>query len=139
MKTIAPTTKAAHDSRTARRGPNLSVRRPPNSRIAAPRAGSTMSSQAYAVPPVATWASPSCVANPAAYVLAELTTDVTRVPMGSRRSLQLQQVGVVDRGRPAGTEDRHDDGQTDDDLRRGHDHDEQGHDLPVEGAVHAGE
>src|SRR4051812_15930797 len=51
----------------------------------------------------------------------------------------LQQVGVVDRSRAAGTEDRHDDGQADDDLGRGHDHHEERDHLTVEVAVDAGE
>src|SRR3954452_13528389 len=51
----------------------------------------------------------------------------------------LQQVGVVDRGRPAGAEDAHDDGQPDDHLGGRDDHDEERHDLAVEGAVHAAE
>src|ERR1700691_4090561 len=37
----------------------------------------------------------------------------------------LEQVGVVDRSRSAGTENRHDDGQADHDLARGDDHQEE--------------
>src|SRR5205823_5056668 len=51
----------------------------------------------------------------------------------------LQQVGVVDRGRATGAEDRHDDREPDDDLGRGHDHHEERDDLPVERAVDPGE
>src|SRR4051812_9080460 len=51
----------------------------------------------------------------------------------------LQEVGVVDRRGPAGPEDRHDDGQADDDLGGGHGHDEERHDLPLEVTVDAGE
>src|SRR3954451_11775048 len=51
----------------------------------------------------------------------------------------LQQVGVVDRGRPAGAEDAHDDRQPDDHLGGRDDHDEERHDLAVERAVHAAE
>src|SRR3954470_17568406 len=55
---------------------------------------------------------------------------------GSHRAASvLQQVGVVDRGRPTGAEDRHDDRQTDHDLGRGDDHHEERNDLAVEGAV----
>ena len=53
-------------------------------------------------------------------------------------SSRLQQVGAVDRGRPAGAEDRHDDRQADDDLGGRDDHDEEGDDLAVEVAVHRG-
>src|SRR4051812_14683589 len=51
----------------------------------------------------------------------------------------LQQVGVVDRGRPAGAEDAHDDREPDDHLGGRHDHDEERHDLAVQRAVHAAE
>src|SRR5690606_30044779 len=47
----------------------------------------------------------------------------------------LQEVRVVDRGRPAGTVDGHDDREADDDLGGGDDHDEEGRDLSVEVAV----
>ena len=50
----------------------------------------------------------------------------------------LQQVGVVDRGGPAGPVDRHDDREPDDDLGRGDDHDEERHDLAVDGAAGRG-
>src|SRR5277367_1019632 len=43
----------------------------------------------------------------------------------------LEQVGVVDRSRSAGTENRHDDGQADHDLAGGDDHGEERHHLPV--------
>src|ERR1700728_1325245 len=48
----------------------------------------------------------------------------------------LEQVGVVDRSRFAGTENRHDDGQADDDFAGGDDHGEKRHHLAVELAVH---
>src|SRR3954468_23970323 len=51
----------------------------------------------------------------------------------------LQQVGVVDRGGPAGPGDRHYDREPRDDLRGGDDHDEERHDLAVDGATGAGE
>src|SRR3984893_18268077 len=51
----------------------------------------------------------------------------------------LQQTGIVDRGRPAGTEDRHDDRQADHDLACGDHHREEGHHLTVELTVHPGE
>src|SRR4051794_6693084 len=50
----------------------------------------------------------------------------------------LQQVGVVDRGGPAGPGDRHDDGGPHHHLRGGHDHDEERHDLAGDGAAGAG-
>src|ERR1700757_3202435 len=49
----------------------------------------------------------------------------------------LQQACFVDRGRPAGAENRHDDGQADDHLAGGHHHREERHHLTVELAVHA--
>src|SRR5437763_2473733 len=51
----------------------------------------------------------------------------------------LQQVRVVDACRAPRPEDGHDDGQPDDDLGRGHHHDEERHDLPVQAAVDAAE
>src|SRR5438094_644471 len=53
--------------------------------------------------------------------------------------LILQQVRVVDAGRAPSPEDRHDDGEADDDLGRRHDHHEEGHDLAVQGPVDAAE
>src|ERR1700759_1065497 len=50
----------------------------------------------------------------------------------------LEQVGVVDRGRSAGTENRHDDGQADHDLTGGDDHGEERHHLAVELTMHPG-
>src|SRR5947209_5623348 len=51
----------------------------------------------------------------------------------------LEQVGVVDRSRFAGTENRHDDGQPDHHLARGDDHREEGNHLTVEVTVQPGE
>src|SRR5262245_14523943 len=51
----------------------------------------------------------------------------------------LQQARVVDRGRPASAEDRHDDRQPDHDLGGGDDHHEEGRHLAVEVAVLVGE
>src|SRR5918992_733407 len=93
--------------------------RPTNSSIAALTAGMAISSQAQ-------------VKNPVAGTGA--TTSSSDISV-----LELQQVGVVDRGRASGSEDGHDDGQADDDLGRRHDHDEEGSDLTVELAVHPGE
>src|SRR5690606_35669209 len=108
------TTKLAHDSAVARSGPKESVRRPPRRRTAAPSSGRATSSHAYAGP------------APAAAALA-VTRDVTCVLL-----LGLEQVDVVDRGRSTRAEDHDDDRQTDDHLRRGHHHDEQGDDLTLE-------
>src|ERR671915_608134 len=52
---------------------------------------------------------------------------VVSIP-GPRPSV-LEQVGVVDRRRPAGPEERHDDREADDDLGGRDDHDEERHDL----------
>src|SRR5947209_11134000 len=51
----------------------------------------------------------------------------------------LEQVGVVDRSRFTGTENRHDDRQPDHHLAGGHDHREERHHLTVEVAVQPGE
>src|SRR5665213_2637944 len=51
----------------------------------------------------------------------------------------LQETGIVDRSRPAGTEHGDDDRKPDNDLSRRHDHDEEGHDLAVQVTVDAGE
>src|SRR3984957_13612192 len=51
----------------------------------------------------------------------------------------LEQVGVVDRSRSTGTENRHDDGQPDHHLAGGDDHREERHHLAVEIAVQSGE
>src|SRR3984957_10624968 len=51
----------------------------------------------------------------------------------------LEQVGVVDRSRFTGTENRHDDGQSDHHLAGGDDHREESHHLAVEATVHPGE
>src|SRR6187401_753314 len=88
--------------------------------IAAPAAGSAMTSQARANTPSAgvgstTGMPPSWSAN-----ISE-----SCVLSGS----VLQQAGVVDRGRPAGAEDRHDDREADHDLRGGDDHHEERGDL----------
>src|SRR5918998_599714 len=96
------------------RCPQRSVRRPPTSSTSAPNAGSATSSQAY-------WPSSSTGST------------------STRSPSVLQQVCVVDGGRAAGPEDQHDDGEADHDLGCGDDHDEERHDLPVQGAVDASE
>src|SRR3954452_7879284 len=63
-------------------------------------------------------------------------TSHTRVVMAA---LVFQQTGFVDRGRAAGSEDRHDDRQADHHLTRGDHHGEKRHHLTVQMAVHAGE
>src|SRR5690606_20853689 len=106
-----PTANDATDVATPSRCPHRSVRLPPIRRIAAPASGSAMRSQDAA------W-------MPSAFI-----------PVLS----VLQQVHVVHRRRPAGPEDGHDDRQADHDLRGGHHHHEEGDDLTVQVAVHAGE
>src|SRR5918998_4520750 len=110
-----PTRKAATTVPVPSRWPQRSVRRPPSSSTAAPASGSAISSQAEASRPSAG------------------STSIPRSPS------VLQQVGVVDRGGPPGAVDRHDDGEADDDLRGGDDHDEERHDLAVESAGGPGE
>src|SRR6478735_3691820 len=63
-------------------------------------------------------------------------TSHTRVVMAA---LVFQQTGFVDRSRPAGAEDGHDDREADDDLACGHHHGEERHHLTVQMTVHAGE
>src|SRR3569833_1272984 len=118
-----PTTKDARDIATPSRCPHLSVRRPPSSRIAAPASGNAISSHAADCTP---WAACACSCGSARRFVIEMSS-------------VLQQVRVVyGRGLTA-SEDRHDDRQSHDDLGGGHDHHEERDDLPVEGAVHAGE
>src|SRR4051812_47798510 len=102
-----PTTKLATTVAVPSRCPHRSVRRPPSSSTAAPASGSAISSQEEA-------------SSPSAGVMS--TSD-------PRQPSVLEQVGVVDRGGPAGPVDRHDDREADHDLGGGHDHDEEGHDL----------
>src|SRR4051812_25619024 len=80
---------------------------PPTSRITAPNAGSAITSQSSENTPVAD-AGSTTGAVPSARTNIESVSSV------------LQQARVVDRGRPAGAEDRHDDRQSDHDLGRGH-------------------
>src|SRR5690242_3067618 len=96
--------------------PQRSVRRPPTSSTAALSNGSATTSQVSENAPLA--AATSCVTTSFVPALSE-----------------LQQVRVVDRGRAAGTEDRHDDRQAHDHLGRRDDHHEERHDLAVEVAV----
>src|SRR5271163_2304187 len=53
-------------------------------------------------------------------------------------ALTFKQVGVVDRSRSTGAENRHDDGKSDHHLAGGDDHREEGHHLAVEVTVHPG-
>src|SRR3954469_9464262 len=107
-KMIAVTTKAAHDSSVASRWPQPLVRRPPTSRTAAPSNGSATSSQLSENTPEAAAGAPASAAA---------STDVVIIWVSSPFSClsELEQVGVVDRGRAAGAEDAQDDGQPDDD------------------------
>src|SRR5215217_3304184 len=104
-----PMTKAATTVAVPSRWPHRSVRRPP-SRTAAPASGSAISSQ-------------DDESRPSAGTMFIPSPSV------------LQQVGVVDRGGPSGPVDRHDDREPHDDLGGGDDHDEERHDLTVDGAV----
>src|SRR5690606_37837981 len=110
-KASTATAKEASDIAVPRRWPQRSVRRPNSSRIAAPTAGSAiMSQEAPITPPVSVMISAGC----------------------TEHLLVLQQVRVVDRCGPAGTEHRHDDREADHDLGRRHDHDEERDDLSVQ-------
>src|SRR5690348_16747190 len=104
----SPTTKAAPDITVPITGPALSSRRPPSRSTTAPASGRASSSHINVKTPVAGTA-----------------TAVSAARVIRRSSLVLQQVGFVDRGRPAGAEDRDDDGETDDDLGGRDDHDEE--------------
>src|SRR3954451_18091904 len=115
-------TTAAATVAVPSRWPQRSVRRPPSSSTAAPASGSAMSSQEAASSPAAGSASG--------------TSQLHEV--WHSRSV-LEQVGVVDRGGPAGPVDRHDDREADHDLSGGDDHHEEGDDLAVDRAGRAGE
>src|SRR5688500_11661666 len=106
----SPTTKLATTVAVPSRCPQRSVRRPPSRSTAAPARGSAMRSQEDASSP-----------------------EAGDVSMTGSPSV-LQQVGVVDRRGLTGPVDRHDDREADDDLRGGDDHDEERHDLAIEGA-----
>src|SRR5215471_1959864 len=111
--------------------PHLLVRRPPSSSTAAPASGNTSSSHAARCTPTA--GRGTSVGTVAARAATATRVFVTPTP------LVLQQVRVVHRRGPAGTEDRHQDRQPDDHFRGGdHHHEERGH-LAVHLAVHARE
>src|SRR4051812_24034212 len=122
-KTSTPTTNDAAIVRTPSQWPQGSARRPASSSTRAPSAGRANSSQASDAVPVASPTSGSSVTGP------------LRLVRSWGALLVLEQVGVVDGRGAAGTEDRHDDREPDDDLGCGDDHDEEGHHLAVEGAV----
>src|SRR5262245_15015542 len=124
---ITPYTNDARTVAQPSRWPHASVARPPSSSTAAPISGNASSSQALPATPLAS------VTLETSWAWASRNVDDTDYPS------VLQQVGVVDRGRPAGTEDRHDDREPHDHLGRGHHHHVEGHDLPVERAVDPGE
>src|SRR4051794_24941396 len=104
---IAVTRNAPQDSAVASRWPQRLVRRPPTSRTAAPARGRATSSQVNENTPEA-----------AAGTSAAASTDVVVIWVSNPFSClsELEQVGVVDRGRAAGAEDGQDDRQPDDDL-----------------------
>src|SRR4030095_12912230 len=118
MQHNSASTNSATTVAAPNRWPQRSVRRPPSSSTAAPASGSAINSQEAA-------GSPSAGSTSTGMVCPSPSV--------------LQQVGVVDRGGPAGPVDRHDDRETDDDLGGGDDHDEERHDLAVESAGGAGE
>src|SRR6476469_525670 len=123
-KRITPYTKDATTVAQPSRWPQAFEALPPSSRTAAPISGNAISSQAPPAAPLASWTF---------WASASRNVDDTDYPS------VLQQVGVVHGGRPAGTEDRHDDREPDDHLGRGHHHYEEGHDLAVQRAVDARE
>src|SRR5579859_2175028 len=125
--TMTPKTNEAIGIAAPMMCPNRLVRLPPSSRISAPASGNTSSSQAARWTPAAARA---VVADAACAAAKELVTPVPSI---------LEQAGVVDRRGPAGTEDRHEDGQPHHHLGGGHDHDEEGDDLPVQVGVQPGE
>src|SRR5690606_10028801 len=122
----AATTKALPETSTPNQWPQRSLRRPASSSTAAPTSGIATSSQVRVNTPSAGAASAKERARPP----ATGRVDVTGL------SSALQQVDVVDGGRPAGPEDRDDDRQADDDLGGRDDHDEQRHDLTGQVPVH---
>src|SRR5690349_11770009 len=128
-----PSTNDATTVSTPSQCPQALARRPARNSTSAPAAGSTNSSQASDVTPLAVAISGSSGA--CATTAVSIGCGGERGAPGSSSGSVLEQVGVVDRRRPAGAEDRHDDGQPDHDLGRGHDHHEERHDLAVELAV----
>src|SRR3954471_10474209 len=120
---ISPMANDPSTGAQPRRWPKRSVRRPPSSRIAAPRSGRPMSNHVRENPPVA-WT--VCSAPSARRYWC------TEVPIGS----VLEEVGVVDRGRTASAENGDDDRQAHHDLCCGDNHGEEREDLTVEVAVH---
>src|SRR5690625_2146103 len=125
MVIIAPIMDEAAEAKTARTLPHLTGLRPATSRIPALSSGIAISSQASEKVPSA-----AAYSGAAGKRVVAVTSSLSSV---------LQQVDIVDRGRTASTEDRDDDRQAHYDFRRGHNHDEERHDLPVEVAVHARE
>src|SRR5215468_541805 len=110
MKPTSPMTNDTPTDSTPRMWAHLSAQRPSPSRTPALANGMTGMSQNTDSRPVA------CEVAMAAGICPSV----------------LQQVRVVDaRGAPR-PEDGHDDGEADHDLRGGHDHDEERHDLPVQ-------
>src|SRR3954451_2663676 len=107
---------------TPSRCPHLSARRPSSNRIAELASGIAMSSQKLDSTPVGS---------------AKLTASAN-VCVTSALSV-LQQVRVVDARGASSPEDRHDDRKPAHDLGGRHDHDEERHDLTVEGAVDTAE
>src|SRR5690625_2801236 len=122
----APSTNAAAEAATPSQWPHRSERRPASSRIPADTSGIATSSQAYSWDQSlgAVGAAMSARGRRAAIRVGTL---IPSVP---------QQVDVVHRGGPAGTEDRDDDREADDDLGGRDDHHEEGEHLAVQVAVH---
>src|SRR5690242_2364083 len=117
MNPMSPSTNEAPTDSTPSTCPHLSAQRLSPSRMPALASGITGTSQKTDSTPVA------CEVAIAEYICPSV----------------LQQVRVVDARGASRPEDGHDDGEADHDLGRGHDHDEEGHDLPVQVAVHAAE
>src|SRR5512142_1657926 len=117
-KYVRPSTNEIPTLATPSQCPHRSARRPASSRIAALASGMATSSQRLPSHP------------PAAAKCTLCSTAALSV---------LQQVRVVDTGRPPGTEDGHDDGQAHHDLGGRHHHHEERHDLAVQRAVDPGE
>src|SRR5580704_10883238 len=127
--------------------PQRSVRFPPTSRTMAPNSGNASSSHAARCTPtagnvVSTRAAAAATCATASEPVTALLLVLQQAVIGSRAcyvsrsELVLQQVRVVHRRGPAGTEDRHQDREAHHDLGSRHDHHEERDDLAVQVAMH---
>src|ERR1022692_4131126 len=136
---------------TPRRCPQELVRLPPSSKMTAPATGNASSSQATCCTPTAgrvlmavaggasAPAREPVTANPSCASARRGSVPLRGKPPGRSGpgppGSILQQAGVVNRRRPAGAEDRGQNGEANDDLSGRDDHHEEGDYLAVQAAV----